>query len=130
MRVFAIATSLNLEPQLLPLIPPEHAPLRHMLSTMPPLRFGGTVDVVLELNPSASLLLNGQPSTEVLTLSRTHLSHNLQLWKQNSVQRGFATLKNHTCPPARILTLPATHFQLLQPPYLQQIVGFFTQTKT
>ena len=111
-RMVAVGTSLSFNPDMLRLISHDHSQLRLMLSSMPPLRFLGQLSVVLELKPSASVVLNGEPSPEVEKLSRIHVTQNIQQWKQSY-------------PSATFLTLDASHFQLLQPAFLPQLSELF-----
>jgi thioesterase domain-containing protein len=111
-RMVAVGTSLSFSPDMLRLISHDDSQLRLMLSSMPPLRFLGRLSVALELKPSASVVLNGEPSPEVEELSRIHVTQNIQQWKQSY-------------PSARLLTLDASHFQLLQPAFLPQLSELF-----
>ncbi len=111
-RMVAVGTSLSFSPDMLRLISHDDSQLRLMLSSMPPLRFLGRLSVALELKPSASVVLNGEPSPEVEKLSRIHVTQNIQQWKQSY-------------PSARLLTLDASHFQLLQPAFLPQLSELF-----
>lgn len=84
--------------------------LSRIMSTMPSLHFEGDLRVALEMKPSNSVLLNGEPDPEFERLSETQVTQNNQLWKSTS-------------PSAKILSVDTSHFGLLQNQYLPQLMS-------
>lgn len=109
-RMVAIGTSLHVNSQMLDLIGDGDTPLKQMLSSLPPLLFGGDLRVALEQKPSASVVLNGEPNPEVEKVSKQHMVQNEQTWKRSY-------------PSAKFLMLDASHFELLQPRFLPLLAG-------
>ena len=64
--------------------------------------------MVLEKEPSSSVLLNGEADPEFEKLSEVHISRNIRLWKS-------------TYPSARMVLLDTSHFGLLQTRNLSQL---------
>ena len=84
--------------------------LSQMLSSVPALQFKGDLRVALENKPSSSVILSGEADPEFEKYSEIYISKNNQLWKK-------------TYPKAKILSLDASHFDLLQSQYLPQLVS-------
>ncbi|MBR5936140.1 MAG: amino acid adenylation domain-containing protein [Bacteroidaceae bacterium] len=109
-RVLAIGTSLLKDSRINAFIGDDNMTLSQMLSSVPALQFKGDLRVVLENKPSSSVILSGEVDPEFEKYSEIYISKNNQLWKK-------------TYPKAKILSLDASHFDLLQSQYLPQLVS-------
>lgn len=109
-RVLAIGTTLHKDKELEAYLGNSDRLLSQMLSSVPATDFAGDLRVVLEKEPSSSVLLNGEADPEFEKLSEVHISRNIRLWKS-------------TYPSARMVLLDTSHFGLLQARYLPQLVS-------
>lgn len=109
-RVLAIGTSLYKDNRLDDFLGENNTMLSQMLSSVPAIHFEGDLRVVLENEPSSSVILSGEADPEFEKYSEIHISKNNQLWKS-------------TYPTARFLMLDASHFDLLQTQYLPQLIS-------
>ena len=109
-RVLAIGTTLHKDKELEAYLGNSDRLLSQMLSSVPAPDFAGDLRVVLEKEPSSSVLLNGEADPEFEKLSEVHISRNIRLWKS-------------TYPSARMVLLDTSHFGLLQARYLPQLVS-------
>ena len=112
-RMVAIGASLYTTSELFKYISDDHLVLKQMQKTMPPLSFAGDLSIVLESQPSSSLILNGSANPEYVKFSEIFLKKNKESWDAKY-------------PYAHRLFLHTDHFGLLQPTFLNDIIALFT----
>ena len=112
-RMVAIGTSLYTTSKLFKYISDDHLVLKQMQKTMPPLLFAGDLSIVMESQPSSSLILNGSVNPEYVKFSETFLKKNKESWDAKY-------------PYAHRVFLHTDHFGLLQPTFLNDILALFT----
>ena len=112
-RMVAIGTSLYTTSKLFKYISDDHLVLKQMQKTMPPLLFAGNLSIVMESQPSSSLILNGSVNPEYVKFSETFLKKNKESWDAKY-------------PYAHRVFLHTDHFGLLQPTFLNDILALFT----
>lgn len=110
-RVLAIGTTLYRDEKIEAMIDDANLPLKQMLSTIPTLHFEGDLRVVLETRPSSAVVLNGEANAEFEELSKVHVIKNVELWKSS-------------VPSAKLMLLNTSHFDLLNPDFLPQLIDF------
>lgn len=112
-RMVAIGTSLYTTSELFKYISDDHLVLKQMQKTMPPLSFAGDLSIVLESQPSSSLILNEPVDPEYVKFSEAFLKKNKETWDAKY-------------PNAHRVFLHTDHFGLLQPTFLSDILALFS----
>ena len=107
-KVVAIGTTLCQE-SMDQFLGPDDEKAKRMIDTMPPLRFGGDLRLVLETQPSDSAVLNGPTTAAIREASAAFIPNNIE-----ACQRLY--------PDAPLLLLDTSHFRLLEQQYLDRIV--------